>query len=117
MAAMTHEPCLPFPTVFGPWPHLRCRGPVGAGAPRDRGFPSTYLDSVAEMHRPAAFAAVDRHSDLGIARRMIDRRPKDEELGTELRYRQDAAIHMEVNPNVRGMCSGFWMRCVHDQST
>jgi hypothetical protein len=45
------------------------------------------LDTVDEVYRPAAFTAVDRQGDLGVAGRMIDWSPQDQKLGAELRYR------------------------------
>jgi hypothetical protein len=34
---------------------------------------------------------------------MIYRGPQYEEVRTELRYRQGATVHKQVNPNVRGV--------------
>jgi hypothetical protein len=52
------------------------------------------LDAVLEVYGPAVFVAVDRHCDLGVARRMIERSPQYKKLGAELRDRQDVAVYV-----------------------
>ena len=69
--------------------------------PSNRGFPSLDLNSIDKMHRPAFLFAVDGQRDLCITRRVIHRIPQNQELGAELRHRQDVTVDVEVDLNVR----------------
>jgi hypothetical protein len=90
---------------------------IFAGTGRDRGFAPLDLNALEEMHDPATIMTIDRHGNLGIAGRMSLGSPQDEKIGAELCHSQDAAVHVQVNPNVRGVTVGLCCRCAHEQST
>jgi hypothetical protein len=104
-------------TALAPWPIGSHRGPSAVGTSGNRGFPASDLDAVQEVYTPTAFLAVDRQGDLGVTGRMIDRSPQYQKLGTELRYRQDATVHIQVNPNVRGVGRRICLWCEHEHAT
>src|SRR5262245_28260396 len=75
------------------------------------------FDTVRQPYMPAAFSAVNRHGNLGVARRMVRGSSEDEKLWAKLRDGKDAAVHAEVNLHVRGVNGSLCFVCIHEQSS
>lgn len=65
------------------------------------------------MHLPAPHPTIDRHGNLCLRRRMIDRVVEDEEIRTEVPDAEGMAVDMQMHMHVGGVAL-ILLRGAHD---
>src|SRR5262249_37591248 len=64
---------------------------------RDSRFVLAYGDAIDQIDRPTTGVAIDRHGNLGLARRVIGWIVENDEIRTQLADRQDVAVDVQLH--------------------